>query len=102
MPACPILSTLLCCDTGCIARHTRWACWLRLGASWLSVVPRWWQESAHGEPISRLQPPAAWEAALANQAFVDIEICREPASANLSEGAYILLAKRPSEDAITV
>jgi len=74
-----------------------------LGADFVcGIDPRWWQESAHGEPISRLQPPAAWEAALAKQAYVDIEICREPASANLSEGAYILLAKRPAEEAVTV
>ncbi|HKC17327.1 MAG TPA: SDR family NAD(P)-dependent oxidoreductase, partial [Steroidobacteraceae bacterium] len=52
--------------------------------------------------VSRLQAPAAWEAALAKQSFVDIEIFREPASANLSEGAYVLLAKRAADDAIAL
>jgi acyl transferase domain-containing protein len=74
-----------------------------LGADFVfGTDPQWWQKSENGEPVSRLQAPAAWEAALAKQAFVDIEICREPASANLSEGAYVLLAKRASGEAVAV
>ena len=74
-----------------------------LGADFVSGIdPQWWQQSEHGEPVSRLQAPAAWEAALAKQAFVDIEICREPASANLSEGAYVLLAKRAAGDTVAI
>ena len=64
--------------------------------------PQWWREGAAGQPLSRLQPPAAWQAALAQQAFVEIEAFREPAGAELSEGAYLLLAKRAADDSIAV
>ena len=64
--------------------------------------PGWWQQTATGAPLSRLQPPAAWQAALAKQAFVDIEAFCEPAGANLSEGAYVLLAKRAKDEIVTI
>ncbi|HEX9474883.1 MAG TPA: zinc-binding dehydrogenase, partial [Steroidobacteraceae bacterium] len=74
-----------------------------LGADFAcGIDPQWWQEGAHGEPVSRLQAPAAWEGALAKQAYVEIETCREPASANLSEGAYILLAKRAADETVAM
>jgi phthiocerol/phenolphthiocerol synthesis type-I polyketide synthase C len=62
--------------------------------------PNWWRQGAAGEPLSRLRPPAAWQAALAQQNFVEIEAFREPAGADLSEGAYVLLAKRAADDII--
>ncbi len=57
----------------------------------------WWREKPQGGPISRLLSPQAWEHSLAEQEFVDIEICHEPACDGLAEGAYLLLAKRAAD-----
>lgn len=66
------------------------------------LEPRWWQVNAAGEPVSRLQAPALWQASLAKQAFVEIEVFREPAGAKLAAGAYVVLAKRSAADTLTV
>jgi len=61
---------------------------------------RWWHEDAGGESKSRLQSPRVWEQVLHEHGFVDIETFREPASEDLAEGAYLLLAKRPESDVL--
>ncbi|MGA7181517.1 MAG: SDR family NAD(P)-dependent oxidoreductase [Thiobacillaceae bacterium] len=60
--------------------------------------PQWWRESAEGAPLSRYLSPKSWEQALLEQGYVEVETCLEPASAELAEGAYLLLAKRPHQD----
>lgn len=62
--------------------------------------PQWWQESLDMGRVSRLVPPRAWEQALADEGFAEIETFREPASEDLAQGAYLLLAKRPESDII--
>lgn len=62
--------------------------------------PHWWRETLEGGSVSRLMPPQMWAHKLTEQAFVDIEIFREPAGEGLVEGAYLLLAKRPVDDAL--
>lgn len=64
------------------------------------IDPQWWRESADIGSISRLMPPKAWEHALAEQGFAEIETFLEPASDDLAEGAYLLLAKRSVDDAL--
>ncbi|MHB8473445.1 MAG: SDR family NAD(P)-dependent oxidoreductase [Gammaproteobacteria bacterium] len=63
--------------------------------------PQWWGENLEGRSVSRLMPPQVWEHRLTEQAFVDIEIFREPAGEDLFEGAYLLLAKRPGDDVLS-
>jgi acyl transferase domain-containing protein/NADP-dependent 3-hydroxy acid dehydrogenase YdfG/acyl carrier protein len=69
-----------------------------LGANLVQGVdPLWWHETEKGELASWLMPPAAWESALKEQDFGDVEIFSEPASEGLAEGSYLLLASRPHE-----
>lgn len=71
-----------------------------LSADFVSGIdPRWWYEGTAMAPVSRLQPPAAWEKALAEQGFDDIESFVEPASEELPGGCYLLAAKRPATEA---
>jgi NADPH:quinone reductase-like Zn-dependent oxidoreductase/acyl carrier protein/SAM-dependent methyltransferase len=68
------------------------------------VDPRWWHEPAHAEaaaavPLSSLLPPSAWEATLAQQGFDEVRLYKEAVADGLDEGAYLLLAKRPRQDA---
>ena len=63
--------------------------------------PAWWRPAGQGaELASCLTTPVAWEASLSNQGFVDVAAYQEPASAGLSAGAYLMLAKRPEEDVL--
>lgn len=60
--------------------------------------PRWWHEGPD-QPLSSLMSPVAWQGALRDQQFSDIELLAESAADHLSEGAYLLLAKKPLVDA---
>lgn len=59
------------------------------------IDPHWWREGSVRKPISCLQPSRAWQNALAEQGFEDVETCLEPATENLQGGSYVILAKRP-------
>jgi NADPH:quinone reductase-like Zn-dependent oxidoreductase/NADP-dependent 3-hydroxy acid dehydrogenase YdfG/acyl carrier protein len=79
-------------------RHPDWS------ASFLEGIdPDWWHEHGHeedsGAPIPPLLPPETWRRALLDERFTDCESLIEPAAEGLAEGAYLLLAKRPAEDA---
>lgn len=45
--------------------------------------------------LSNLLAPQAWEQALVQQGYADVQTFREPASEELPEGSYLVLAKRP-------
>jgi phthiocerol/phenolphthiocerol synthesis type-I polyketide synthase C len=69
-----------------------------LGANFVhGLDPLWWHDAEGEEPMSCLLSPTAWIKALEDQGFEDIETLFEPASEELSEGSYLLLAKRPQE-----
>lgn len=60
----------------------------------------WWHESAGGDaPLSSLLPPTYWADALAAEGFEDVLDFSEPAADGLSEGAYLVLARRPEQSA---
>jgi NADPH:quinone reductase-like Zn-dependent oxidoreductase/short-subunit dehydrogenase/acyl carrier protein len=52
--------------------------------------------------VSSLLHSLAWEHALAEQGFEDIETFFEPAREDLTEGSYLLLAKRPLKESLPV
>lgn len=64
--------------------------------------PAWWLSDATGQPLSSLLPPLTWQNALREEGFDEIELFAEPAAEGLSEGGYLLLAKRPIEDPIAL
>lgn len=64
--------------------------------------PAWWLRDAAGQPLSSLLPPLAWQHALREEGFDDIELFAEPAAEGLSEGGYLLLAKRPPQDPVAL
>ena len=45
--------------------------------------------------LSNLLAPQAWEQVLVQQGYGEVQIFREPASEELPEGSYLVLAKRP-------
>lgn len=59
--------------------------------------PAWWHEDQQGcgEPVSSLRAPEAWQQILEECGFSPCRTYREPASAGLDEGAYLLLATWP-------
>ncbi|MDX9886290.1 SDR family NAD(P)-dependent oxidoreductase [Thauera sp.] len=64
------------------------------------LAPDWWHDTAlpdlkFGAPNSCLLPPQAWEEALRQQGFDDVQSFEELAAAGLAEGAYLVLARRP-------
>lgn len=63
---------------------------------------QWWHPVMGGQVASRLRAPKAWEQALTDQGLVDVSAFRESASEILAAGAYLIMAKRPQEDAIAV
>lgn len=74
-----------------------------LSADFVSGIdPLWWYETEANQPLSRLLPFQAWENALAELGFDEIETCQEPASENLLQGSYLLLAKKAHEQVRTV
>jgi phthiocerol/phenolphthiocerol synthesis type-I polyketide synthase C len=76
-------------------RHPDWSANFMEG-----IDPAWWHESADacGAPVSSLLSPQMWLQTLNDAGFVDCETVIEPAAEGLAEGAYLLLAKRPSSD----
>lgn len=68
------------------------------------INPDWWHENEEGSiaPISSLRLPNFWHQALIDEGFSDCESFFEPAAEGLSEGAYLLFAKRPSVDVVTL
>lgn len=60
--------------------------------------PAWWHEHEEGLPMSSLLPPEAWEAALHEEGFESPEQVTEPAADGLAEGAYLLVASRPTKE----
>lgn len=62
--------------------------------------PAWWHAAAGADvPLSSLLPPAAWAEALKAEGFEDVTDFSEPAAGGLAEGAYLVLARRPLQDA---
>jgi hypothetical protein len=74
-------------------RHADWSADFLHG-----LDPAWWHEGAD-QPQSSLLSPAAWQGALADVGFEAIELACEPAAEDLSAGAYLLLARKPAQDA---
>lgn len=73
-------------------RHADWS------ANFLAGIdPGWWHEG-DSAPVSSLLSPETWQQTLIDEGFADCEIFLEPSAEGLSEGAYLLLAKRPAED----
>ena len=64
--------------------------------------PAWWHRGEEGSSLSSLLAPAAWEGALHEEGFDEVELVTEPAADGLAEGAYLLLAKRSVEDIIAL
>ncbi len=64
--------------------------------------PAWWHRGEEGPSLSSLLAPAAWEGALREQGFDEVELVTEPAADGLAEGAYLLFAKRFAEDIIVM
>lgn len=54
----------------------------------------WWHHGSDGSWVSCLTSPASWESALTDQGFGEAAHLTEPASDELAEGAYLLVAKR--------
>jgi acyl transferase domain-containing protein/NADPH:quinone reductase-like Zn-dependent oxidoreductase/acyl carrier protein len=67
------------------------------------IDPSWWRGTREGDcPLSSLLPPEAWKQALIDEGFADCEAFFEPAAEGLSEGAYLLLARRPGESPVSL
>jgi acyl transferase domain-containing protein/NADP-dependent 3-hydroxy acid dehydrogenase YdfG/acyl carrier protein len=64
--------------------------------------PAWWHEREDGLPMSSLLPPEAWEAALREEGFEEVEQVAEPAADGLSEGAYLLIASRDAKEKVVL
>ena len=62
--------------------------------------PAWWYRGENGEPLSSLRSPVAWEGALREECFDEVELVTEPASGGLGEGTYLIVAKRPIDEII--
>jgi acyl transferase domain-containing protein/acyl carrier protein len=78
-------------------RHPDWSADFLAG-----LDANWWHEADAGHaPQSSLLPPAAWTAALAAEGFDEVRAFSEPAAEGLSEGAYLILARRPLQSLAT-
>ena len=83
-------------------RHADW------GADFIEGLdPDWWHDAALpdlelGPPGSCLLPPEAWEAALREKGFDDLQRFTEPAAEGLAEGAYLVLARRPQSESLAL
>jgi acyl transferase domain-containing protein/acyl carrier protein/short-subunit dehydrogenase len=77
-------------------RHPDWSADFLAG-----IDPGWWRKSEgdSSAPLSSLLPPEAWRRALIDEGFADCVMFSEPAAEGLAEGAYLLLAKCPAENA---
>lgn len=80
-------------------RHADWSAHLVEG-----LDPDWWltgaaddraDEPAAGLPLSPLWPPAAWRQLLRDAGLVQSTVWCEPAAGDLSEGAYLVVARGP-------
>ncbi|WP_299159570.1 type I polyketide synthase [Accumulibacter sp.] len=84
-------------------RHPDWS------ADFLEGLdPAWWHEATGDEsgsmdvPVSSLVTPEAWQQALRAEGFEGVELFSEPVADGLAEGAYLLLAKRSTDDEIAL
>ena len=68
------------------------------------IDPAWWHESEAGSraPVSSLLTPEIWRQALIDEGYTDCEVYFEPAAIGFTEGAYLLLARRPAEDIVAL
>ncbi len=64
--------------------------------------PAWWHRGGDGKYQSTLVAPSAWQEALRDESFAEIEVLAEPAVAGLAEGTYLLIAKRSAEESIAL
>ncbi|MDD5177473.1 MAG: SDR family NAD(P)-dependent oxidoreductase [Sterolibacterium sp.] len=64
--------------------------------------PAWWHRGEENQFLSSLMAPAAWEGALREEGFDEVELVTEPTVDGLAEGAYLLLSKRSAEDIIVL
>jgi phthiocerol/phenolphthiocerol synthesis type-I polyketide synthase C len=64
------------------------------------LQPDWWRTGSEAAAVlSSLMPPHLWQALLAAEGFEEVTEFSEPASEGLAEGAYLLLARRPLQEA---
>ena len=64
--------------------------------------PAWWHQGEEGQSLSSLLAPAAWEGALREEGFDEVELIAESTVDGLAEGAYLLLAKRPTGEVVAL
>lgn len=66
--------------------------------------PSWWHEeaAAGGRMYSSLLSPETWRQTLLEEGFDEVDCLTEPAAEGLTEGAYLLLARRPGRDTIAL
>jgi len=83
---------------GCLVvaeRHPDWSADFIAG-----LDAGWWHAGIEGDaPLSSLASPVAWMALLEAEGFEDVIEFSEPAADGLSEGAYLVLARRPQQGA---
>lgn len=60
----------------------------------LGLDAAWWHKNSDDQWVSCLAAPPSWETALVEQGFADAVHLTEPASDELAEGAYLLMARR--------
>ncbi|MBS0323324.1 MAG: SDR family NAD(P)-dependent oxidoreductase [Proteobacteria bacterium] len=75
-------------------RHPDWSADFLAG-----LDPVWWHEAAGSDvSLSSLLPPSSWVEALKAEGFDDVLDFSERAADDLSEGTYLILARRPQQD----
>lgn len=86
---------------GCLVvaeRHPDWSADFIAG-----LDADWWHEGNESDaPLSSLVSPAAWMELLEAESFEDVFEFSEPTANGLSEGAYLILARRPEHGATTL
>lgn len=76
------------------------------------LAPLWWSRQAADEAaempaasaayVSSLYPPAAWQAQLQDAGWREVQAFHETAADALSEGAYLLLARRDAQETLAL
>lgn len=83
---------------GCLVvaeRHPDWSADFIAG-----LDADWWHEGIEGDaPLSSLVSPVAWMELFEAEGFEDVLEFSEPTADGLSEGAYLVLARRPEQGA---
>ncbi len=66
------------------------------------IDPNWWREheASPGVPYPALLPASAWQQIIKEAGFADVVTFTESAAEGYTEGAYLLLAKRPNDNEV--